>query len=111
MFSKPTTNLHCQNANEIQQLKLKVDIKRRASDVTLEKLRANDRRENETIGAALKRYQTLPSRISIEALVGLTIFKICRIVADLSFTSFLTCKDCIYFVIQGYYYFTFRDRS
>ena len=46
-------------------------LERRSSDVTLEKIRAGDRRENETICASLKRYQTLPPNVALDSLVSL----------------------------------------
>ena len=50
--------------------KLKTNVERRSSDVTLEKMHAGDRRENETICASLKKYQTLPPKIALGSLVG-----------------------------------------
>ena len=47
-------------------------VERRSSDVTLEKIRAGDRRENETICASLKRYLTLPPNVSLDSLVSLS---------------------------------------
>ena len=54
--------------NKLNRLKSKVE--RRSSDVTLEKMRAGDRRENETICASLKKYQTLPPKIRLSNLVS-----------------------------------------
>ena len=47
-------------------------VERRSSDVTLEKIRAGDRRENETICASLKRYQTLPPNVALDSLVSMS---------------------------------------
>ena len=55
--------------------KSKAMVERRSSDVTLEKMHAGDRRENETIGAALKKYQTLPPKIALESLVSFITYK------------------------------------
>ena len=55
--------------------KSKAIVERRSSDVTLEKMHAGDRRENETIGAALKKYQTLPPKIALESLVSFISYK------------------------------------
>ena len=45
-------------------------VERRSSDVTLEKMHAGDRRENETICASLKKYQTLPPKVALDSLVS-----------------------------------------
>ena len=50
--------------------KSQVKIERRSSDVTLEKIHAGDRRENETICASLKKYQTLPPKVALDSLVS-----------------------------------------
>ena len=50
--------------------KLQTKVERRSSDVTLEKMHAGDRRENETICASLKKYQTLPPKVALHSLVS-----------------------------------------
>ena len=45
-------------------------VERRSSDVTLERFHAGERRENESICASLKRYQTLPPKASRSSLVS-----------------------------------------
>ena len=50
--------------------KLQTKVTRRSSDVTLEKMHAGERRENETICASLKKYQTLPPKGALHSLVS-----------------------------------------
>ena len=50
--------------------KLQTKVARRSSDVTLEKMHAGERRENETICASLKKYQTLPPKVALHSLVS-----------------------------------------
>ena len=56
--------------------KLQTKVERRSSDVTLEKMHAGDRRENETICASLKKYQTLPPKVALHSLVIIILLNI-----------------------------------